>query len=165
MKFSSLTFFNEDNGDGAQLVPFLIDGIPIVDIRLKEDKYLISMILLNRFNIPVLKVINNELLFRNDLYDVVIKANRLLIRENVSNILIEMEFRPPNEILFHQGHLYCNGVEIIISSEDFQIVNSKNKFLGNGILQGQFGFMIGHPIFNTGIFAMPEVDRYINSGS
>jgi len=165
LKVGSLTFINEDVGFGAQLVPILIDGIPLVNIKLVSSKYLISMILFDRYNFPILKAVDNELIFRNDLFDVEMKANRLIIREAAGKILIEMVFKPPNEIIFRRGHLFCNGVEILVTKEGFKVINTNNTFRGTGIFNGPIGLMIGHPQYERGIMAIPKVDRYKNISS
>ncbi len=110
-------FTTRDQGYGTEMIPIIVDYIPLIVFRFGDGHLLLNLRLFDQFNNVILRIDDNALTYRTDTWDIQLVARNLILREAERQILIDMEFEPPNRILINRGRLLCNGVTMDISPE------------------------------------------------
>jgi trigger factor len=85
-----------------------------MQFKLDESRLLFDLVLFNECNHPILRIVENELVFRPIAWDIEFVGTNLIVREAHQKILLDMEFQPPNRIEIKRGRLLCNGIELLI---------------------------------------------------
>ncbi|MCE4957725.1 HNH endonuclease signature motif containing protein [Macrococcoides caseolyticum] len=148
--------------EGSVFIPLMIDGSPVIKFRYENNHLLLSMVLLDKFNIPILLIIDNQLTYSVDVWDIQFVGNKLTLREAHRKILFEIEFYPPNKVSIVKGNILFNGVKIDINPG---IVITGNTHISiNGVFeQNKIGYNIGHNPYNIGAGRnLIHVDRNYN---
>lgn len=114
--------------DGDQLIPIVIDDIPIISFVKKDDTLLLNFIAFNKSNEAVFQITENEAIYSVDHWDVEWIKNRLTIREKKGDILLSIEFNPPNEIKIINATILCNGIEIHLRKNYIACLNNQTFF-------------------------------------
>jgi len=120
----------------------MIDGIPLISFIIQDNHILLNVHLFDRFNNRLLSIINNQLTYNVYSWDVQLKSTRLIIREGAGDILLELNFQPPNAIAITRGRLLCNGVEMRINGESV-LLNDGGSISGSYVLNCDIGVAIG----------------------
>ena len=158
------TFSCVDQGYGTAMVPISVDGTPLIGLILADGYFLLNLVIFNEYNSPVLHIKNNQLIFKPVAWDIQLVGTTLTVRENHRKILIEIEFCPPNKVIFKRGRFLRNGVEILVRPTNILITNNSTIIKGCSAVNCFGGLIIGHhekPI--GGFFAMDGVSRYLGS--
>ncbi|MEQ6388110.1 HNH endonuclease signature motif containing protein [Bacillaceae bacterium S4-13-58] len=159
-------FTTQSNGEITQLIPVLVDGIPIINFIIDSGNLLLNMVVFDQYNSVVLQIVNNELLYNTSPWDIVLEGKRLSIREKARKFLISMIFEPPNKIIIDKARLLCNGVEILVKPEYILLTNNKNLISGCKAINTQGGLIIGNtPIPIGGFMSIQGVNRYLGDSS
>lgn len=153
-------FERRDPGEGTALVPILVDGVPLLSFVLLDGHLLLSMLVFDEANIPVLKIQDNVLMYSVSSWDIELVGRRLIIREAARQFLLDIRFEPPNEIFIERGRFLRNGVELLIRPEYVLITNGQMQFSSNYI-SGSFGIVIGEPSPGHGAVYIQHVSRYL----
>ena len=115
--------------------PVMVDGIPLIGFVIQDNHILLNVNLFDRENNPLLSIINNQLIYNINAWDIQLVGTKLTIREKERVILLEIDFKPPNKVVITRGSLYCNGVEVKINGDELRInesgFTSGNKFWCN----------------------------------
>lgn len=123
-------------------VAVAIDGHPLLGFRLEDGIYLLQFRYFTPDNRLALLIQDNEISFDSNLWDVHWSANRLVIREKLREIILDIEFFAPNEVEIHRGRLHWNGVKIEIAEG---YLNSGNQqWLLGSTAYGAVGIHAGH---------------------
>ena len=158
------TFSCVDQGYGTAMVPISVDGTPLIGLILADGHFLLNLVIFNEYNSPVLHIKNNQLIFKPVAWDIQLVGTTLTVRENHRKILIEIEFCPPNKVIFKRGRFLRNGVEILVRPTNILIANNSTIIKGCSAIKCFGGLIIGHhekPI--GGFFAMDGISRYLGS--
>jgi len=155
-------FVATDAGTGLVVLPLVIDGHPIVMFEGLDGHLLLSLTVADESNFHVLVIDRNELVYKVDPWDVEFVGRRLIVREGPGQILIEIEFQPPNRISLTRGRVLCDGVEVILG--DSLVINGAGvTFQGNIFFQSgpMAGIVIGPnaPAIPT-FWRVPRINRY-----
>lgn len=146
------------------MVPISVDGTPLIGLILADGHFLLNLVIFNEYNSPVLHIKNNQLIFKPVAWDIQLVGTTLTVRENHRKILIEIEFCPPNKVIFKRGRFLRNGVEILVRPTNILIANNSTIIKGCSAINCFGGLIIGHhekPI--GGFFAMDGISRYLGS--
>ncbi|EGH6208187.1 cell division protein [Salmonella enterica] len=147
-----------DDESFTSMVPVMVDGIPLLAFIIQDNHILINMNLFDRANNPLLKIVNNQLIYNVTTWDIQLTARTLTIREKARKILLELEFIPPNKIEIRKGSLFCNGIELKIDG-DIVKVNDSTIFGGISFLC-DIGIGIGDRCSGKGSIGLDlSVDR------
>lgn len=158
------TFSCKDQGYGTAMIPISVDGTPLIGLILADGHFLLNLVIFNEYNSPVLHIKNNQLIFKPVAWDIQLVGTVLTVRENHRKILIEIEFCPPNKVIFKRGRFLSNGVEILVRPSNILITNNSTIIKGCSAINCFGGLIIGHhekPI--GGFFAMDGISRYLGS--
>jgi hypothetical protein len=127
---------------GQDFMAVVVDGRYLLGFRFEDGAYLLQFLYLDAHNKLLLKITDNELVFRAGFWDFEWTANRLVIREGLRRIILELEFQPPDTLIVHRGELHFNGVRIDIK-RDLLTVGGQS-YARIGVVGGYVGLNIGH---------------------
>jgi trigger factor len=132
--------FNDPERDFAAI---MIDGVPMVGFRFVHGRALLQLNLFDAENNLVLQVVDNELIYSVDIWDVEFKGSVLTIRQKERHILLRIRFDPENNMVeIDRGMLQYNGAEVEIWPDCLVVLNS-NAILSAFTLQSPIGLLIG----------------------
>ena len=129
---------------GVLFIPISVDDHDIVSFRIDDDgRLFLNISILDECNLPLLAIVENELVYRGDVWDIAFEGRKLALRQAPRDIFLEIEFAPPNGLRLLRGRLLCNGVEILIHTTRIFIVNAGQTFekcsFGGGAIALQLG--------------------------
>lgn len=158
----SNSFTCKDQGYGTIMVPVSVDGTPLIGLIIADGHLLLNLVVFDEFNQPVLHIKNNQLFYSVSPWDIQLVGTTLTIREAHRQILIELEFCPPNKVVINRGRLLRNGVEILIRPTNILVTNN-SMFISNSRAHNcHGGLIIGHhdqPL--SGFMAVGNIPRYL----
>lgn len=132
-----------DNGSTA-VIPISVDDFDLVLATFDEDGNLyLSAAILDQFNLPILRIQDNQIVYATDGWDIVFTGSVLVLKEAARKILLNIKFEPPNSILISRARLLCNGVEIVVRPNHVFIANSESLIVGNTIEGAVVGVQVG----------------------
>jgi len=135
--------FSHPDGSVA-FVALSVDDCDLLWFRVDNlGRVFMNATLLDHCNLPVLAILENTLVFRTDGWDLVFQGHSLVLRNAPRNIFLEIEFVPPHHIRIVRGRLLCNGVELLVDSEGFLVVNSGQIIKNSCISGGAIGIQLG----------------------
>jgi trigger factor len=147
--------------DGAFLAPLVIDGLPLVAFRIEQGELLLHFIAFNEFNKPIIRIVDNELIYDTTQWDIEWVAQTLTIREGRGRVLLELVFSPPSEIVIQKGRLLCNGIELLVGRNYLFSTNNSIFFGAISTVNCPVGFAIGDPTPSVGTgIVMSGISRY-----
>ncbi len=143
------------------VVPILIDGTPIIGMKFQDERLLLDIRFFNNFNEPIFVVIDNQLIFKPDTWDIDLRGYKLVIREGIRKILLELEFKPPNKVIVIKGKIRFNGVTLELKKDHFILNGVKSRIMQSNVFSSLVGISVG----NTGKFPQgwihnQQINRY-----
>ncbi|MDH5700889.1 MAG: HNH endonuclease [Nitrospirota bacterium] len=149
--------------DRPNLFPIIVDQNVLVGFSWLEEHLYLRLLFFDEYNNQLLSVLDNQLLYSVEQWDIQLIGKKLIIRHAPRHIFLEIEFHPPGRLVIIKGRMLCNGVEILISPENVKINNytlahssSHNAFIGIGI---------GTNLVPGTAFAYRQVSRYLPNRS
>ncbi|MGE8571540.1 MAG: cell division protein [Acinetobacter amyesii] len=157
-------FSCKDQGYGTAMVPISVDGTPLIGLIIADGHFLLNLVIFNEYNTPILHIKNNQLIFKPLAWDIQLVGTTLTLRENHRKILIEIEFCPPNKVIFKRGRFLRNGIEILVRPTNILITNNSTIIKNCTAVNCYGGLIIGyHEKAIGGFFAMDGISRYLGS--
>lgn len=147
---NSVFQFNE-LPENAFFAPLVVDGVAVVGFRVEDDKLLLQFITFNELNVPVLQIVDNELIYSTEQWDIEWVGQKLTVREGHRKILLQLVFEPPNTIRIAKGRILLNGIELLIGTDYLFCSNNSSFFNGIGTTNCPVGLAIGDPAPNAGV--------------
>lgn len=142
---SNSTFSFNGLPENALFAPLVIDGLTIVGFRVESGRLLLQFSAFNEFNIPILQIVDNELIYRTEQWDIEWVGKKLTIREGHRKILLQLVFEPPNIIKIAKGRILFNGIEVLIGT-DYVFCSNNSCFLSSiSTVNCAIGLGIGDP--------------------
>lgn len=161
LRVADSCFEFDDLPDGVLFAPLVIDGLPLVGFRIEKGELLLNFIAFNELNKPIIRIVDNELVYDTTQWDIEWVAQTLTIREGRGRILLELVFSPPSEIIIRKGRLLRNGIELLVGRNYIFNTNNSNFFGAISTFNCFIGFAVGEPIPNEGAgFVVSGISRY-----
>ena len=158
---NSIVFKNVKDHPLPYFIPILIDGIPIVGCKFEDRNLLLNLIVFNQFNECIMRIVDSQMVYKTDIWDVTLIGAVLTIRERKGKILLELEFCPPSKIVIKQANLYCNGVELQVRNDHFVLNGKKSGVFSHNAVRSTVGISIGDTGgFPQGVFHNQQVLRW-----
>jgi len=146
---------------GLDFAALMIDGPPIVGFRFEDGHYLLNVSLFDVVNECVLQIVDNELVYSADPWDVEFVGTRLIIRAAARKIFIDMTFDVPSGFRLSRGRILFNGIEVFIAPTHALIVNNTCLLRGNSVGGFPAGLNIGtDPRQIPSAFRIRGISRY-----
>lgn len=124
------TFVTKDSGYGTAMIPLGIDNVPVLGFVIADSHLLLNLVIFDEMNRLILHIRNNEMVYKTGVWDISFIGTRLIIREGLRKLLIEVDFQTPNKVIVKRGRFLLNGVEVLIRPGHLMIVNTANIFSG-----------------------------------
>lgn len=109
----------------SQLIPLIIDRLPIILVNIVDNNILINLNLFNEKNELILKITDNELVYSNNFWDIESIGTKLTFRNGSGKIFLELDFEVPNKLTFTRGSIFYNGINIKINNTEMNIGSVK----------------------------------------
>jgi trigger factor len=153
--------------EGMMTAPLVVDDTPIVLFRMQDGHLLLTVQLFDEDNEMLVQILDNELVYSIDHWDVQFEGLQLTVRAAYREIFVRMRFQPPSRVEINRGHLWRNGVEMEIWPDKF-IVMPGFQVSGSQGVHCPLGLAIGdHPplggMFSLGSPLRGEYTVYASS--
>jgi hypothetical protein len=126
--------------DGGLTAALLVDDIPIVAFMRQGEQLLLTVQLFGPQNEHILQVLDNELVYSIEPWDIELESRRLTIRNAPRDIFVTIELTPPSLVDIQRGHFYCQGYEFKAAPNSFDTGRACG---GNVHTSGYHGVGIG----------------------
>lgn len=97
--------------EGMMTALLVVDDTPLVLFRMQDSHLLLTVQLFDEHNEMLVQILDNELVYSVDQWDVEFEGLRLTVRAAHREIFVRMSFRPPSRVQIDRGHVWWNGVE------------------------------------------------------
>lgn len=142
------------------IAAILIDGEPIVGFRFEDEKLLLYIQIFNEYNEQVLIIDANQLIFKPDVWDIDLRGNKLIIREGIRKIILDVEFFPPNKIVIAKAKIRFNGVRLELKGDHYVLNGRKSFTFASNLVSSMVGISVGSTIrFPRGVIHEQKVKR------
>lgn len=132
--------FTHPDKDFAAVV---VDGVPLVGFRFDGGQALLQLRLYDAENNLVLQVVDGELVYRVDIWDIDFVGNVLTVRQEERDILLKIKLDPTtNTVEIDRGTLYCNEIQIEVWPDIMAVLNTCNAFSAFSV-EAPIGLLIG----------------------
>jgi trigger factor len=131
-------------GPAFIVFPILIDRFPFIGFKVVDELLILDLQLFDQNNHNLIRIIKNELVFVADLWDVQFVGKKLTVRKGMGDIILDIDFNPPNKIIVNKAQIYMNGVYVKVNSERIEVMNNKSKITGCEITNIPFGIAVGN---------------------
>jgi hypothetical protein len=148
--------------------PLVVDGIPLVRLRLENHYTLISILLFDERNELLLSIVDNVIQFSPDNWDIEFVNNRLTVFNVERKKILVLVFDVPNVLIVERASFWCNGINFYVS-DGVSILKQEGGFsaLENlkasdcnvGIAVGTGGLELAGIAFLFSVFARTELFR------
>lgn len=129
----------------------VINQFPIVSFYIENGMPFLNINICNQDNQIVLSVKDNEVEFNLNAWDIEAIANRIIVREAPNNILVEIEFLPPDKVNIIRGKFGYQGIVLRVTED--QIKTPNGIIMRGATGRGKIGLAIGTPPNDaTGIY-------------
>lgn len=139
--------------------PVRVDDQTVLGVRLEDGRFLITMVLYDSQGHEVLRIIDNELRYNAQTWDVEFVGKRLKIREQSRQIIVDIEFEPPNRVFVRGGRFLRNGVDVLVTEKWAAVLNNGMLLRGNSLENGTIGLAIGNGSMGGAAIALSGVPR------
>jgi trigger factor len=98
--------------EGVMTAPLVVDDTPLVLFRMQDGHLLLTVQLFDENNEMLVQILDNELVYSVDQWDVQFEGLELTVRAAHREIFVRMKFKPPSRVEIDRGHIWRNGVEM-----------------------------------------------------
>ncbi len=89
----------------------------LIEFRIEDSHLLLSLAIKDADNQILLLIIDNELIYKTDLWDLSFIGGRITIKDKQGSILAELALKPPNEIIIERAIFWNKSYCITVSSK------------------------------------------------
>lgn len=161
------SFFKKELNENTNFInAIVVDNIPLVGFVHQDGQLLLNINQFDSCNRLIFQVINNELAYSIEPWDIELVGTNLKIRNKPRNFLIEIDFKPPNSIYIKNGLFFCNGIKITIKEGGETIIqNNKGDLRSLAFIYGEGvsnGIIIGenHAIKGSSMIELSNIERF-----
>lgn len=136
------------------MIPILLHGRPIIMFEIIDNECFLNFTLFDKNGIPILVIEKNVLVYKIGIWDIFFIKNRLIVKQEKRNILLEIQFNPPTEVHIKKAKIYCKeGILLITENE---VTYNDNPLQVYGFtLSAPIAISIGNNYRGPAIFHIP----------
>jgi hypothetical protein len=135
---------NSIYGINSRVVVLLIDFVEILRLSRVDGVWLLSLLVFSFDDELLLQIVDSELSYKVDNFDVQFEGSTLTLRYAAKNILFQFSLEPPI-FRIKRGEFHWNGIHAIIKDDALLVLNSLNSFARCGAAYTNVAFEIGRP--------------------
>lgn len=106
---------NDLNPISDELTPLVINNERIIGFRFFEGILLLTIKLYDEKNNLILLIEDNEMIYNTGTWDIIFEGRNMKLREAARNILLDIDFLPPETVRINEGRFYKDGYELIVT--------------------------------------------------
>ncbi|ESU25643.1 hypothetical protein FLJC2902T_30750 [Flavobacterium limnosediminis JC2902] len=107
------------NSQNDFIIPFLVNNKRLISFEIIEGKLFFNLVLLDEHDNLLLKIVENEMVFSSEQWDVEFVGRRLTIRKALGVIIFDIEFLIPNSVKIYKADFNCDGYWFKVREEGF----------------------------------------------
>ncbi len=115
--FATVAISSSNEAAINEQVLLTICGLPIISCKFDNGNLLITATFYDENNRVLLQILDNELTFAVDAWDVQFVKNRLTISDAARVTRLQFEFVPPSQLGIIEARLQYNGIKVAIDSK------------------------------------------------
>lgn len=144
------TFMCSSPNEDFLTIPITVNNTPLIIIKIEDGNLLISMQIFDREGNRILCISDNQLAHTTGPWDIQFVGRVLTIREGERNILIEIEFLPPNRIMVNRGRFIVDGLEVIVRPDSVTTSHNNMSYAQNIVYNRPCGLKIDYDTQSLG---------------
>lgn len=109
--------WRQDFTQDATVPLLVIRGCSVIEVKRQDERLLLSLRIYSKQGKLLLQIAENELTFSASSWDVELVGRKLTIRGGVRDILAQIEFRTPDEIVITRGVFAFGGSQIRVEPD------------------------------------------------
>lgn len=130
--------------EGNGMCALMIDGVSLAHFRLSEGRLLLSFLLFDELNRLILRVVDNEVVYSIDAWDIEFVGTNLVLRQAARQLLADIVFEPEaGRVTVSRGRFLLNGVELLITPDYALVVNNRMQFSRMSLHNCAYGLVLG----------------------
>lgn len=137
------TFTYENLSVGQYFCPYMIDGEQLLLFRADQGELLINFRAYDNNDIPIIEIVDNELTYNFQSWDITWRRQTLQFRDGSRKIRLELKFQPPNKIIISRGIISYRGIECWVGKNYFFVANNHGLLGRVTIKSCPIGYAIG----------------------
>lgn len=102
----------------------VIDNTEMLGCSFNSGAILLRMLIADEYQNLILICNDGDIRYVPDYWDIKWVGRRLTLRDGPRRIRLDIEFRPPNEVLVHRGLFLWNGVGIQVAPHGTKVLNN-----------------------------------------
>lgn len=126
------------------LIPLMVDEVALFSFVLLGRKLMLNANIFDEDNNLILKIVNNNLVYSVDNWDITFIGKNLTIRQDLSKILLNISFETPNKVKINRARLFYNGKEISVFKDKILINNNNTQIIRSKFINFPVGITIGN---------------------
>ena len=107
------------NPENDFIIPFLVNNKKLISFEIISGKLFFNLILLDTENNLILKIVENELVYNAEQWDIEFIGRRLKIRTGLGKIIFDIEFLIPNSVQIYKAEFNCDGYWLKVENGGF----------------------------------------------
>ncbi|PGN13198.1 cell division protein [Bacillus cereus] len=148
-------------GFPGQLVPIMVDGIPLLNFIFVGGQLLLNVQLFDENNEVILLIKENQLVYGIESWDIQMVGRTLTIRERARKILVNITFETPNKVIVDKARILYNGAEILIKQDEMLVGNTMCYMKNNTFKNIPIGVCIGDTPYPALVgISLSDINRY-----
>jgi hypothetical protein len=101
----------------AGTLPLTIERLPIIQCRVGEGHFLLSLQAFDEREECIVRIVDNELVISPDVWDAEFVANRLTLRAAPGDFLLATRFEPPHKFVIERAKMKCRGYHVEVDGD------------------------------------------------
>lgn len=114
----------------------------LLSFRFEQQALLLSMILKNEEDEIIFLIDDSEMIFSTKQWDIDFVGRVLTIRKEIGQILLQIEFRPPNRVLVRRANFWNKGHNIDIKGPEMAFNKLPVLVAGNKMHDARYGIIL-----------------------
>ncbi len=110
---------NNVNANRDFLIPFYVNNKKLISFEIIEGKLFFNLLLIDEKGNILMEIIENEMIYSSEIWDIEFIARRLKIRSGSRRILFDIEFNIPNSVKIHKAQFNCDEYQIDVKNGGF----------------------------------------------
>jgi len=128
-------FINNLNPRFDFIIPFIIDNVALIGFVIIENQLFFNLTVQDEDGKKLLEIVENELNFSTDLWDIEFVGKNLKLRQAKRNIVFDIDFFIPNKINLNRGIFNFNGRQITVNGNEIRynknVIRAWNSYFIN----------------------------------
>lgn len=125
------------------LIALAIDNFPLITFRIEHNALLLTLIILDGNNDPVIQIVDNELAFSTEAWDVETVGPSVTVRRAERKIALSLQLDPPSAIRVTRAEFFRNGIFVDVGPSGVTVGGKQNLHMLGSSYNCEVGYAFG----------------------